>query len=128
MHNEAQSVEQFIAVMDHGIRAARRYRRYFTLVSLSSEDPAFWRICSKILAQDLRESDLLLELPQVVHVIMEDTEPERAQHAVKRLRKHFDGHAVRAGLAGYPDDGDAAEALLAVAKGRLEGVLEECLP
>jgi hypothetical protein len=109
----------FKGLVERELRCAKRYRRFFSIVVGlpldNSSDPL------RVLTRSLRETDEVVPSESGLTILMVETDPTGAWMAIQRLRARFGGAiGMRFGVASYPKDGRDVDALLGVARGRLD--------
>jgi hypothetical protein len=108
--------------MVHQVRAAKRYRRFVSLVVLNFEED--FAGAGRALRSTMRECDELYEGKHTVYVLMYETETGGALHAVDRYREHLADRNVRCAVASFPGDENSAMGLFSSAVRRIERARE----
>lgn len=104
---------------DYEIRCSERYRRFFSLVFMTSGNGALE--FKKILGDLLRTSDEFIELEGFASILMSETDKEAALEAVNRFEEMQHGSVdVRYSVASFPEDGKSSLELLLRASDRLD--------
>lgn len=106
-------------LLDYEIRSAKRYRRFATLVMVSS--PVGRAAIPRVLRGNVRHSDELIELDSDAAIIMGETDNTSAMVAVKRFKVACGENVdLRIAMASYPADGPGAAELLSTLRRRLK--------
>lgn len=106
-------------LLDYEIRSAKRYRRFATLVMVSS--PRGQPGIPSVLSGNVRHSDELIELDTEAAIIMGETDNTSAMVAVNRFKVACGENVdLRIAMASYPADGPGAAELLSTLRRRLK--------
>lgn len=111
-------------ILQYELACAERYRRFVSLVMVTEgSDTAQLQ---HVLADKVRESDLLVEKESVFLILMSETDRNGAHNAISRYIDR-DGvvHDFRFALVTYPNDSGSAEVLMEAAERRLQKATEE---
>lgn len=109
----------FNMLLDYELRSAERYRRFVSLVSITSDNDSVQY--EKLLHDTFRTSDEIFENGGNVFILMAETDVWGALRAIERYkRKCQDVIDIRFSVALYPHDGQAVESLLRHVRRRLD--------
>ena len=104
---------------DYEIRCSERYRRFFSLVFMTSGNGQVE--FRKLLGDLLRTSDEFIELEGFSSILMSETDKTAALEAVSRFEELQMGSVdVRYSIASFPEDGKSSLELLLRASDRLD--------
>lgn len=111
----------FYSMAAYEIRCSERYRRFFSLVFMTSDNERNGSVKFKeFLGESLRESDFCAELDGHTGIIMCETDKDAALEATKRLgRLQHNLVDVRSSIASFPEDGTTYRDILQKASNRL---------
>ena len=101
------------------LKSAERYRRFVSLIIVTSTGRT--GKVKKLLAEQLRNSDVMAELDGASVILMSETNTAGALAAIERYKaRNSDNHDMRFALVTYPSDGGGADGLLAAGFRRLQ--------
>ena len=105
-------------MLDYEMRSAMRYRRFLSLVVITSEEPGGLH---GMLRDAVRGSDEVFQLDSGAAILMGETERSGALKAVERLqRAAHEEVLLRFAVNTFPFDGHTVAELLGTAQRRLE--------
>ncbi len=108
----------FQDVLDYELSCAERYRRFVSLVMIrgaSAESPVL-----RILADRIRNSDLLADKESHLVVLMSETDRGGATVAIERFREFCAEHPLWFSSVTFPQDAGSAADLVQAGERRLE--------
>jgi hypothetical protein len=106
-------------ILEYELNAAERYRRFVSLVMVSSMDEDIAHI-KDLLGDNIRKSDVLSDYDSSVMLMLSETDKKDAVSAVKRYNSLFMNRLdLRFSVVTYPDDGVRADGLVETAYMRL---------
>ena len=111
-------------VLQYELACAERYRRFVSLVMVKEGEKGVQ--LEHVLADKVRDSDLLAEKNSSFLILMSETDRNGARSAISRY-VDLDGevHDFRFALVTYPNDSGSAEDLMEAAERRLMKASEE---
>ncbi len=111
-------------VLEYELACAERYRRFVSLVMVKEGEKGAQ--LEHVLADKVRDSDLLAEKNSNYLILMSETDRNGARRAISRyVDRDGDVHDFRFALVTYPNDSGSAEALMEAAERRLVKAFEE---
>ncbi len=111
-------------VLEYELACAERYRRFVSLVMVKEGDSTTQ--LEQILADKVRDSDLLAEKNSNFLILMSETDRKGAQSAISRfVDRDGEVHDFRFALVTYPNDSGSAETLIQAAERRLMMAVDE---
>jgi len=106
-------------LLEYELQAAERYRRFVSLVMITSEnDLAGLR---NFLGAHVRNSDVMASFNHSIAVLMGETDENGAMTAINRYKSFFNDQIdIRYSLVTYPSDGGRPDNLIEMAYDRLK--------
>ncbi len=111
-------------VLQYELACAERYRRFVSLV-MAAEGSEGTQL-QHVLADKVRDSDLLVEKDSLFLILMSETDRNGARNAISRyIDQDGEVHDFRFSLVTFPNDSGSAEVLMEAAERRLQKATEE---
>ena len=118
------TVDLLQEVLEYELACAERYRRFVSLVMVKEGEKGAQ--LEHILADKVRDSDLLAEKNSNFLILMSETDRNGARSAISRfVDRDGEVHDFRFALVTYPNDSGSAKALMEAAERRLMKASEE---
>jgi len=118
------TVDLLQEVLEYELACAERYRRFVSLVMVKEGEKGAQ--LEHILADKVRDSDLLAEKNSNFLILMSETDRNGARSAISRfVDRDGEVHDFRFALVTYPNDSGSAEALMEAVERRLVMADEE---
>ena len=113
-------------VLTYELSCAERYRRFVSLVMVAGTNPD--GSVRRILADKIRNSDLLAEKNSYLVILMSETDQNGAQIAIDRYRSYGENNELWFSVVTFPQDSGTAETLVEVAERRLQRAVVDGAP
>lgn len=109
--------------LGYELQSAERYRRFVSVVMVSSKDGNGNGKVQKMLLDTLRNSDVMADFDGAAIILMSETNSAGAISAIERYKSKNTDHDLRFSVVTYPADGGGPEGIIAAAFRRLQKAL-----